>query len=213
MSSKLTSICDSNYSDFLPSLLHGAGVFDNFRELSEESMAPTEIYDINKNYKVFKSVGVIEPPCINCRKEGVPCVESATARSTRWQFCNLGTRNCSQANHSFSDNPRRLWSSIKKHQGESHINRQQLTSHCTVMRRRHCPHLRPHHSLRFHTPALTIFMLAECPHPYAYVVPSQDASDRAYHPYAHVVPSQHGSNTAYHPYACGVPSQHGSNTA
>ncbi|MBW0566688.1 hypothetical protein O181_106403 [Austropuccinia psidii MF-1] len=25
------------------------------------------------------------------------------------------------------------------------------------------PHLRPHHSLRFHTPALTIFMLMWCP--------------------------------------------------
>ncbi|MBW0579345.1 hypothetical protein O181_119060 [Austropuccinia psidii MF-1] len=39
------------------------------------------------------------------------------------------------------------------------------------------PHLRPHHSLRFHTPALTILTLAECPpntiYPYACVVPSQ----------------------------------------
>ncbi|MBW0511726.1 hypothetical protein O181_051441 [Austropuccinia psidii MF-1] len=56
----------------------------------------------------------IEPPCINCWKKGVPCVESATARFTRYQLCNLGKRNCSQANHNFPDNPRRLWSSIKK---------------------------------------------------------------------------------------------------
>ncbi|MBW0517608.1 hypothetical protein O181_057323 [Austropuccinia psidii MF-1] len=84
------------------------------RELSEESMAPTEIWDINKTYNGIKSVRVIEPPCINCRKKGVPCVESATSRSTKCQFCNLGKRNCSQANHNFPDNPRRLWSSIQK---------------------------------------------------------------------------------------------------
>ncbi|MBW0530931.1 hypothetical protein O181_070646 [Austropuccinia psidii MF-1] len=113
MSSKLTSICDSDHSDSLPSLLYGSGVFDYLRELSEESMAPTEIWDINTAYNGFKSVRVIEPPCINCQKKGVPCVESATARSTRCQFCNLGKGNFSQANHNFPDNPRRLWSSIK----------------------------------------------------------------------------------------------------
>ncbi|MBW0487695.1 hypothetical protein O181_027410 [Austropuccinia psidii MF-1] len=83
MSSKLTSICDSNHTDPPPSVLHGAGVFDNLRELSEESMAPKEIYDINKTYDGFESVKFVEPPCINCQKKGVPCVESATARSTR----------------------------------------------------------------------------------------------------------------------------------
>ncbi|MBW0573196.1 hypothetical protein O181_112911 [Austropuccinia psidii MF-1] len=114
MSSKLTSICDSDHSDSPPSVLYGAGVFDNLRELCEESMAPTEIWDINKTYNGFKSVRVIEPPCINCRKKGVLCVESATARSTRFQFCNLGKGNFSQANHNFPDNPRKLWSSIKK---------------------------------------------------------------------------------------------------
>ncbi|MBW0564787.1 hypothetical protein O181_104502 [Austropuccinia psidii MF-1] len=114
MSSKLTSICDSDYSYSPPSVHYGAGVFHNLKELSEESMAPTEIRDINKTYNGFKSVRVIEPPCINCWKKGVPCVISATARSTRCQFCNLGKRNCSQANHNFPDNPRRLWSSIKK---------------------------------------------------------------------------------------------------
>ncbi|MBW0507098.1 hypothetical protein O181_046813 [Austropuccinia psidii MF-1] len=114
MSSKPTSICDSDHSDSLPSVLYGAGVFDNLRELSERNMAPTEILDINKTYNGIKSVRVIEPPCINCRKKGVPCVESATARSTRCKFCNLGKRNCSQANHNFSDNPRRLWRSIQK---------------------------------------------------------------------------------------------------
>ncbi|MBW0571253.1 hypothetical protein O181_110968 [Austropuccinia psidii MF-1] len=93
MSSKLTSICDSDHSDSLPSVLYGADVFDNLREISEE---------------------IIEPPCINCWKKGVPCVEFATARSPRCQFCNLGKRNCSQANHNFPENPRRLWSSIKK---------------------------------------------------------------------------------------------------
>ncbi|MBW0567666.1 hypothetical protein O181_107381 [Austropuccinia psidii MF-1] len=65
MSSKLTSICDSDHSDSPPSVLYGAGVFDNLRELSEESMAPTEIWDINKAYNGFKSVRVIEPACIN----------------------------------------------------------------------------------------------------------------------------------------------------
>ncbi|MBW0511053.1 hypothetical protein O181_050768 [Austropuccinia psidii MF-1] len=114
MSSKLTSICDSNHSDSPTSVLYGAGVFDNLREGSEDSMAPTEIYYINKNYNGFESVRVIEPPCISCWKKGVPCVESATARSTRCQFCNLGKRNCSQDNHNFPDNPRRVWSSIKK---------------------------------------------------------------------------------------------------
>ncbi|MBW0510875.1 hypothetical protein O181_050590 [Austropuccinia psidii MF-1] len=114
MSSKLTSICEFNYSYYLPSVLYGAGVFDSLRELSEESMAPTEIYDIKKTYDGFKSVRVIEPPCINCQKKGVPCVESATARSTRCQLCNIGKRNFSQASHRFPDNPRRLWSSIKR---------------------------------------------------------------------------------------------------
>ncbi|MBW0519913.1 hypothetical protein O181_059628 [Austropuccinia psidii MF-1] len=114
MSSKLTSICDSNHSDSPPSVLYGAGAFDNLRELSEESMTPTEIYDINKTYNVFKCVRVIEPPCNNCWKKGVPCVESVTATSTGFRLCNLGKRNCSQANHNFPENPRRLWSSIKK---------------------------------------------------------------------------------------------------
>ncbi|MBW0572326.1 hypothetical protein O181_112041 [Austropuccinia psidii MF-1] len=70
MSSKLTSICDSNHSDSPPSVLHGAGVFDDLRELSRESMAPTEIYDINKSYDGVKSFRVIEPPCINFQKKG-----------------------------------------------------------------------------------------------------------------------------------------------
>ncbi|MBW0491674.1 hypothetical protein O181_031389 [Austropuccinia psidii MF-1] len=114
MSSKLTFICDSDHCDSPPSVIYGAGVFDNLRDLSEESMAPTDIWDINETYNGFKSVRVIEPPCINCRKKRVACVESATSRSTRFQFCNLGKRNCSQDNHNFPDNPRRFWSSIKK---------------------------------------------------------------------------------------------------
>ncbi|MBW0564547.1 hypothetical protein O181_104262 [Austropuccinia psidii MF-1] len=77
-------------------------------------MAPTGIWDINKSYNGFKAFRVNEPPWINCWKKCVPCVESATARSTRCQFCNLGKRNCCQANHNFPDGPRRLWSSIKK---------------------------------------------------------------------------------------------------
>ncbi|MBW0590998.1 hypothetical protein O181_130713 [Austropuccinia psidii MF-1] len=114
MGSKLNSICDSDHCDSLPSVLYGAGVFDNLSELSEESMAPTEIWDINNTYNGVKSVRGIEPPCINCWNKGVPCVESATARSTRCQFCNLVKRNRSQSNHNFPDNPRRLWSNIKK---------------------------------------------------------------------------------------------------
>ncbi|MBW0478256.1 hypothetical protein O181_017971 [Austropuccinia psidii MF-1] len=77
-------------------------------------MAPREIYDINKTSDGFKSVRAIEPLCINCQKKAVPCVESATARSTRCQFCNLGKRSCSQANHRFPDNIRGLCRSIKK---------------------------------------------------------------------------------------------------
>ncbi|MBW0581321.1 hypothetical protein O181_121036 [Austropuccinia psidii MF-1] len=77
-------------------------------------MAPTEIFDINKTYDGFKSVRVIEPSCINCQNKWVSCVESATARSTRCQFCILGKINCSQANHRFIEKPRRLWSSIQK---------------------------------------------------------------------------------------------------
>ncbi|MBW0574664.1 hypothetical protein O181_114379 [Austropuccinia psidii MF-1] len=114
MSSRLTSISDSTASDSPRSVLYGPGIFDKLRELSEESMAPKEIYEINKTYDGFESVRVIEQPCVNCQKKGVPCVESATARATRCQFCNLGKRNCSQANHRFPDIPRRLWSSIKK---------------------------------------------------------------------------------------------------
>ncbi|MBW0569467.1 hypothetical protein O181_109182 [Austropuccinia psidii MF-1] len=109
MSSRLTSLCDSP-----PFVLYGPGVFDNLRELSEESMVPTKIWDINKAYNGFKSLRVIEPPCTNSKRKWIPCVESATARSARCQFCNLGKRNCSQAHYSFPENCRRLWSSIKK---------------------------------------------------------------------------------------------------
>ncbi|MBW0567864.1 hypothetical protein O181_107579 [Austropuccinia psidii MF-1] len=114
MSSTLTFISDSTASDSPLSVLYVPGIFDKLRELFEESMAPTEIYDINKTYDGFKSVRVIEPPCVNCQKKGVPCVESATARSTRCQFCKLGKSNCSQANHRVPDNPRIFWRRIKK---------------------------------------------------------------------------------------------------
>ncbi|MBW0520569.1 hypothetical protein O181_060284 [Austropuccinia psidii MF-1] len=114
MSSKLTSICDFNHSDLTPCVLYDPSVFDSLRGVYEDSMAPTNIYDINKNYDGFKSVRAIEPPCINCWKKGVPCVESSTARFTRCQFGNLGKRNCSQANHRFPDNPKRLLRRIKK---------------------------------------------------------------------------------------------------
>ncbi|MBW0506979.1 hypothetical protein O181_046694 [Austropuccinia psidii MF-1] len=77
-------------------------------------MAGTEIYDITRNDNGCKSVRAIEPPSTNCPTKGISCVESVTARSTRCKFCNLGKRNCSKANYSLSDNPRRLWRSIKK---------------------------------------------------------------------------------------------------
>ncbi|MBW0519799.1 hypothetical protein O181_059514 [Austropuccinia psidii MF-1] len=100
------------------------------------------------------------------------------------------------------------------------------------MRFQHCPHLHPHDSLHFRTPAssspwLTILMLLRGPqvmpptlpstpltppcthlilsaayHPYSCGVPSQHSSDATYHPYACIVPSRHASNAAYHPYAC-----------
>ncbi|MBW0582882.1 hypothetical protein O181_122597 [Austropuccinia psidii MF-1] len=114
MSSKLTSICDSNHSDSPPSVLYVPRVFDNLRELYEESTAPKEIYEINKIYDGFKYVRVIEPACINFQKTGVPCIESTTDRSTRCQFCNLRKKDFSQANHSFPDSPRRFLRSIKK---------------------------------------------------------------------------------------------------
>ncbi|MBW0557537.1 hypothetical protein O181_097252 [Austropuccinia psidii MF-1] len=82
------------------------------------------------------------------------------------------------------------------------------------------PHLRPHHSLRFHTPALTIFMLTWCTPdmlPTSLIltlaqVPSRYAPDTAYHPYARGVHSRHAPNTNY-PYACVVPSRHAPDTA
>ncbi|MBW0514921.1 hypothetical protein O181_054636 [Austropuccinia psidii MF-1] len=61
MSSKLTFIRDSNQSDSPPSVLYGAGVLDSLKELSEESMAPTDIYDIYKTYDCFKSANHILP--------------------------------------------------------------------------------------------------------------------------------------------------------
>ncbi|MBW0580191.1 hypothetical protein O181_119906 [Austropuccinia psidii MF-1] len=68
-------------------------------------------------------------------------------------------------------------------------------------------HLHPHHSIRFHTPALTIFMLTWCTpdstYPYARGVPSRHAPNTTY-PYACVVPSQHAPDTTY---ACEVPSR------
>ncbi|MBW0470342.1 hypothetical protein O181_010057 [Austropuccinia psidii MF-1] len=77
------------------------------------------------------------------------------------------------------------------------------------------PHLRPHHSLRFRTPASSspCIKILKLPralnrcasdatnHPYACIVPAQHASDTAYHPYACIVPSRHASNATYHPYA------------
>ncbi|MBW0587569.1 hypothetical protein O181_127284 [Austropuccinia psidii MF-1] len=77
-------------------------------------MAPTEIYDTDKTYDGFKFVRFIELPCINFQKNGVPCVESATSRSTRCQFCNLAKTNFSQANHRLADNPKSLWIRIRK---------------------------------------------------------------------------------------------------
>ncbi|MBW0478177.1 hypothetical protein O181_017892 [Austropuccinia psidii MF-1] len=60
------------------------------------------------------SVSMAVTPCINCQKKGVCCVESATARSTRFQFFNLGKINFPMANHIFPDNQQRLWRSIMK---------------------------------------------------------------------------------------------------
>ncbi|MBW0516484.1 hypothetical protein O181_056199 [Austropuccinia psidii MF-1] len=70
MMSKMTSICDSNHSDYPPSVLYGPGVFDNLRDLSGKSMAPTAIHDINKTYDGHKSVRVIKPPCSIVRRGG-----------------------------------------------------------------------------------------------------------------------------------------------
>ncbi|MBW0476824.1 hypothetical protein O181_016539 [Austropuccinia psidii MF-1] len=55
----------------MPSVIYCSVVFDSLRELSEESMAPTEIYDINKTYDCYKSVRGIEPPASIVRIRGL----------------------------------------------------------------------------------------------------------------------------------------------
>ncbi|MBW0559348.1 hypothetical protein O181_099063 [Austropuccinia psidii MF-1] len=82
------------------------------------------------------------------------------------------------------------------------------------------PHLCPHHSLCFHTPAHTIFMLTWCTTdmlPTSIIltvakVPSRYAPATAYHPYTCRVHYQHAPNTNY-PYACVVPSRHAPDTS
>ncbi|MBW0549112.1 hypothetical protein O181_088827 [Austropuccinia psidii MF-1] len=116
-----------------------------------------------------------------------------------------------------------------RHQGESCVNHQQLTSRRTAMRLRNCPPISvlttpnaftppPLPSLRLRSTLPTCLQhsfpsLCSLPSrhasnttydPYACVVPS----DTAYHPYACGVPSRHAPNISYHPYPCGVPSQH-----
>ncbi|MBW0577222.1 hypothetical protein O181_116937 [Austropuccinia psidii MF-1] len=74
------------------------------------------------------------------------------------------------------------------------------------------PNLCPHHSLCFHTPGLTIFMLRWCP---PNIPPTLLAiltlvwcpPDTALHPYAWGVPSHHSPNTTY-PYPCVMSSRH-----
>ncbi|MBW0541507.1 hypothetical protein O181_081222 [Austropuccinia psidii MF-1] len=68
MSSKLTSIYDSNKSDFKPSVIYGPSVFDSWRELSEESMGPKELYEIKKTYNLLKSARVISQPASIVRR-------------------------------------------------------------------------------------------------------------------------------------------------
>ncbi|MBW0493133.1 hypothetical protein O181_032848 [Austropuccinia psidii MF-1] len=80
------------------------------------------------------------------------------------------------------------------------------------------PHLLPHHSLCFRTPAssspwLTILTLLWGPQVMPPMPPSPLLSPTAYHPYAHGMPSRHASNAAYHPYTCIVPARHASNAA
>ncbi|MBW0514960.1 hypothetical protein O181_054675 [Austropuccinia psidii MF-1] len=59
-------------------------------------------------------------------------------------------------------------------------------------------HLRPHHSLRFHTPALTIFMLTWCtPNmlPTPLILTLTECPPDTTYPYACVVPSRHAPDT------------------
>ncbi|MBW0557977.1 hypothetical protein O181_097692 [Austropuccinia psidii MF-1] len=103
MSSKLTSICDSDHSDSPPSVISGAGVFDNLRELSEESMAPTEIWDINKTYNGFKSVRVIEPPCTRAILVSISLdlVAHVTSASRKRQASHVWHENVTQSPNPF----------------------------------------------------------------------------------------------------------------
>ncbi|MBW0572615.1 hypothetical protein O181_112330 [Austropuccinia psidii MF-1] len=82
------------------------------------------------------------------------------------------------------------------------------------MRLQHCPHLRLHHSLCFHTPTssspwLTILTLLRGPQVMPPTPPSPPFTppctllilSAAYHPYTRGLPSQNASDTAYHPQA------------
>ncbi|MBW0513027.1 hypothetical protein O181_052742 [Austropuccinia psidii MF-1] len=81
------------------------------------------------------------------------------------------------------------------------------------------PHLRPHHSLHFCTPTLslpwlTILTLLRGPQVTPPMPPSPPLMpphtglilSATYHPYTHGGPSQHASEATYHPYTCEVPS-------
>ncbi|MBW0586344.1 hypothetical protein O181_126059 [Austropuccinia psidii MF-1] len=80
------------------------------------------------------------------------------------------------------------------------------------------PHIRPHHSLPFRTPAsysswLTILMLLRGPQVMPPTLPSPPLTppctrltlSTAYHPYVCIAATRHASNTAYHPYTCMAP--------
>ncbi|MBW0577345.1 hypothetical protein O181_117060 [Austropuccinia psidii MF-1] len=88
MSLKLTSICNSNHSDPLPSLLYGAGVFDNLRELSKESMALQRFLTLIKPIMVLNLLELLNHPesivgrrgflVLNLLLLGPPAANSAT---------------------------------------------------------------------------------------------------------------------------------------
>ncbi|MBW0473542.1 hypothetical protein O181_013257 [Austropuccinia psidii MF-1] len=89
---------------------------------------------------------------------------------------------------------------VDRHQCECHVNRWRLTSHCTAIPQDETmmlpPHLRPHHSLCFRTPALsslplTILTLPRCPQDLPLrlrltpLMPNPLSA--TYHPYAQVL--------------------------
>ncbi|MBW0498448.1 hypothetical protein O181_038163 [Austropuccinia psidii MF-1] len=239
-------------------IVHKAGnIHKNADGLSRWALADTPYYPA---YVPLEAKPQIPIEGINITDVGTEFFEEVREYYKKDKNCHILTslldKNCKDTSlvnaldeawkNSYSERQFHLFDGINyhrsKHQGKSCVNHWQLTSCPTA----HAytptpppdetltlpPHLRPHHSLCFHTPAsyppwLTILMLLQGPqvmpptppsppltpprthlillatnHPYPCGVPSQHASDATYHHCACIVPARHASEAAYHPYAC-----------